>query len=196
MCVRNQTDYNLSMSFYTRSGDDGYTGLLGDERVPKYHIRPQVYGTLDEASAALGLARAICTSDEMQDVLRQVQRDLYHMMAEIAATPQAAHRFTVISESHVKQLESKIESFGERVETLKDFMLGGDTTASAALNLARTIVRRAERLLVKLFHDDKMDNPYLLPYLNRLSSLCFVLMLWEIKQAGIDQPTLAKTGDE
>jgi cob(I)alamin adenosyltransferase len=184
------------MSFYTRSGDDGYTGLLGDERVPKYHIRPQVYGTLDEASAALGLSRAICTSEEMQDVLRQVQRDLYHMMAEIAATPQAAHRFTVISETHVKRLESEIESFGERVETLKDFMLGGDTTASAALNLARTIVRRAERLVVKLFHEDKMDNPYLLPYLNRLSSLCFVLMLWEIKQAGIDQPTLAKTGDE
>jgi cob(I)alamin adenosyltransferase len=96
--------------FYTRKGDDGYTGLLGNERVPKYDDRPEALGVLDEASAALGLARAFCREERTTPILVTIQRDLYHLMAEIAATPQNATRFRLIDASRVKWLEAQVDA--------------------------------------------------------------------------------------
>ena len=178
--------------FYTRGGDDGYTGLLGDERVPKYHPIPETVGTLDEATAALGLARANCRAHQSADILIVVQRDLYNLMAEIAATIENATRFRVIDSERVNWLEGQIDTLSAQIEIPEDFILPGDSPAGAALALARTIVRRAERHVARLVHENGVENQELLRYLNRLSSLCFVLELHENQAWGKEEPTLAK----
>ncbi len=185
--------------YFGGTGDDGYTGLLGDRRVPKSDPRPEAYGAMDEASAALGLARAQATSEDVQSVLIEAQRDLYHIMSEVAAEPEIAERFRVVDRERVDWLEAQIERFGAEVEMPKEFVLGGDTGSSAALDYARTVVRRAERAVVRLElgaraeqRPTEFENPHLIAYLNRLSSLCFVLALWEIQHRGDASPTLAK----
>ncbi len=188
--------------YYGGTGDDGYTGLLGDRRIPKSDLRPEAYGALDEASAALGLARSVTTSEDLQNVLIEAQRDLYHIMSEVAAEPEVAARFRVVDRARVDWLEAQIEAFGAEVEMPKEFVLGGDTGPAAALDFARTVVRRAERAAVRLelavrAEDSnksrtEFENPHLFAYLNRLSSLCFVLTLWEVQHRGGGSPTLAK----
>ncbi len=173
-------------------GDDGFTNLLGDERVAKHHLRPSSYGTVDESSAALGLARSFALSNDTKDVIRAVQKDLYHMMAELAATKKAASRFREIDEERMDWLERAIAGFEQRIEIQKDFVLVGDSPAATALDLARAIVRRAERSVAKLTHENEIDNLYVLAYLNRLSHLCFVLMLWEDHLAGNEKPQRTK----
>lgn len=179
-------------SFYTRSGDDGYTGLLGEGRVPKYHPRPEANGVLDEATAALGLARALSQEAGSQAILVEVQRNLYHVMAEVAANRENAARFRVISSEHVVRLEQTIDALSEQVNIPKEFILPGDSPAGAAFALARTVIRRAERHLVRLMHAGELENEELVRYVNRLSSLCFVLELIENQHYGHDNPTLAK----
>jgi cob(I)alamin adenosyltransferase len=179
--------------FYTRTGDDGYTGLLGEGRVPKYDPRPETVGTIDEATAALGVARAACQAHQSAQMIMTAQRDLYHVMAEISATPENADRFRVIDPERVAWLEEQMASISTLVEMPKEFILPGDSSAGAALSLARTIVRRAERQVAKLLHAQVIDNPYLLQYLNRLSSMCFVLELLENQTSGHPTPTLAKS---
>jgi cob(I)alamin adenosyltransferase len=179
-------------NLYTRSGDDGFTGLLGEGRVPKYHPRLEAVGSIDEASAALGVARAACRVDLSKESLLTVQRDLYGLMAEIAATPENASRFRSINAERVAWLDSKTDAASALVETPNEFIIPGDCPAGAALDLARTIVRRAERQTAYLYHEHEVDNEAMLRYLNRLSSLCFVLELVENQAAGIGAPTLAK----
>ncbi len=179
------------MTFYTAKGDDGTTGLLGEGRVPKYHVRMEAIGALDEASAALGLARAQCSAVKIAPILLETQRDLYKLMAEVAATPENAQRFHFIDETRVGWLEKQTDELSAVVEIPTEFILPGDTLGGAALSLARAIVRRAERCVVSLFDEDEVINPDLQRYLNRLSSLCFVLELLENQDAG-KQTTLAK----
>jgi cob(I)alamin adenosyltransferase len=179
-------------SFYTRSGDDGYTGLLGEGRLPKSHPRTEAVGTVDEASAALGIARATCKSPEIINLIIAIQRDLYGLMAELSATPENVARFRLIDAERIAWLEDQSDQISNNVEIPKEFILPGDSPAGAALALARTIVRRAERRVVQLFHEGEVENVYLLQYLNRLSSLCFVLELVENKIAGRENPSLAK----
>lgn len=179
-------------NFYTRTGDDGYTGLLGDERVPKYHPRTEAVGALDEASAALGMARAASRDARSQPLLLAVQRDLYGVMAEVSATQEAAARFRTINTDKVEWLEMQTDAISRKVEMPNEFIVPGDSTAGAALALARTIVRRAERQVAYLMHTHEIENEDLLRYLNRLSSLCFVLELLENQASGKASPTLAK----
>jgi cob(I)alamin adenosyltransferase len=178
--------------FYTGTGDDGYTGLLGPGRIPKNHPRTEAIGALDEASAALGVARASCSDDPSSQLVIAVQRDLYHIMAEIAATPENSERFRRINKDRVQWLESSTDALSQAVKMPVEFIVPGDSAAGAAFALARTIVRRAERRLADLWHAGELENEYLLPYLNRLSSLCFVLELQENQQSGSSSPTLAK----
>lgn len=178
--------------FYSRTGDDGFTGLLGNERVPKYHPRPEAVGTIDEATAALGMGRAAARHPATAPLLLAVQRDLYHVMAEISALPEHASRFRVIDEERITWLEAQIDELGATVSLPGEFILPGDSPAGAALSLGRTVVRRAERLVASLYHSGEIENLNLLRYLNRLSSLCFVLELLENKAAGQAEPTLAK----
>ena len=178
--------------FYTRTGDDGFTGLLGEGRVPKYHPRLEAVGTVDEATAALGIARASCQASSTEPLLLAVQRDLYNIMAEISATHDTAAHFRVIDGQRVAWLEEQTDTLSAGIEIPNDFILPGDSPAGAAIDLARTIVRRAERQVTQLLHSGDIDNPELLRYLNRLSSLCFVLELFENQAWGKSTPTLAK----
>ena len=177
---------------YTKKGDDGYTGLLKEGRVPKNHPIPEALGALDEASAALGMARAACQADLSAEVILTVQRDLYAIMTEIAAAPEQAEHFRKVNGDRVSWLEAQIDLVGERVNLPKEFIVPGDSQAGAALALARTIVRRAERHVAGLVIAEVIENVELLRYLNRLSSLCFMLELLENKISGKPAPTLAR----
>ncbi len=179
------------MRFYTTTGDDGTTGLLGEGRVTKYHARIEAVGTLDESTAALGLARAQCLDPRSSPIILETQRDLYKLMAEVAATPENAEKFRSIDAARVTWLEEQTDAISEIVEMPKEFILPGDSLAGAALSLARAVIRRAERRVVELHDEQEVSNPDLQRYLNRLSSLCFVLELLENKAAG-HQTTLAK----
>jgi cob(I)alamin adenosyltransferase len=179
------------MSFYTSKGDDGTTNLLGEGRVAKYHARIEAVGTLDESTAALGLARAQCLDPRSSPILLETQRDLYKLMAEVAATPENAEKFRLINEARITWLEQQTDALSQLVEMPREFILPGDSLAGAALSVARAIIRRAERRVVELFDLNELTNPDLQRYLNRLSSLCFVLELLENKAAG-HTTTLAK----
>jgi cob(I)alamin adenosyltransferase len=179
--------------FFTRTGDNGYTGLLGEGRVPKYDPRMEAVGTIDEASSALGLARAVCQAETSRETLLAVQRDLYNLMAEVAATPENAARFHTIDATRVNWLETQVSTISETVAIPNEFIVPGDSLPGAALDMARTIVRRAERQVVYLIHHEELENDALIHYLNRLSSLCFVLELLENQLAGKSSPTFAKT---
>jgi len=179
------------MPFYTRTGDDGTTGLLGKNRVSKHHPRIEALGALDEASAALGLARAACQAPSTPVILQQAQRDLYKLMSEVAATPEHAEKFQGIDDTRVAWIEAQIDELNQSVKVPEAFILPGDTPSGAALSLARAVVRRAERRVAKLFAAQGLSNQALMRYLNRLSSLCFVLELAENQAAGRDT-SLAK----
>jgi cob(I)alamin adenosyltransferase len=179
------------MAFYTRRGDDGYTGLLGEGRVPKYHPKPEALGAVDEATSALGLARATCTAPQIGPLILEVQRDLYLLMAELAATSDQSEKFRTIDDDRVAWLEAQIDTLSQSVTLPHEFIIPGDSTGSAALDLARTTTRRAERRLAELFHLKEISNANLLNYLNRLSSLCFLLELLENVHTG-HISTLAK----
>ncbi|HVN54132.1 MAG TPA: cob(I)yrinic acid a,c-diamide adenosyltransferase [Anaerolineaceae bacterium] len=180
--------------YYTGRGDDGYTGILGPERLPKHHLRLETVGSLDEANAALGLARAQADTLEVKELLVAIQRKLYEIMAETAALPENGAHFRGIFPEQVAWLEKQIEMVGEKVQVPEDFIVPGDTPAGAALDVARTTVRRAERRMSELVHRGEVNNPAFLPFLNRLSSLLFLLELFEIQAAGASPPTLARTG--
>ena len=177
--------------FYSRTGDDGSTGVLGEGRLPKYHPRIEALGALDEASAAMGLARALCQASLTKAILLDVQRDLYALMAEVAATPENAKRFQTLGLGRVQWLESQADAISATVSLPAEFILPGDSLSGAALSLSRTIVRRAERRVAELLDTGEIKNPILSQYLNRLSSLCFALELLENQSAG-HETTLAK----
>lgn len=178
--------------FYTRRGDDGYTDLLGGPRVPKYDLRPEALGTLDEASAALGLARATAQQKETQQAILHVQRDLYLLMADIATIEGRQAGKPRLSTEHVAGLEQIIADLDPKVSIPKQFVAPGDTVAGATIDVARTIVRRAERVLARLAHEDNLPSNDGLTYLNRLSSLLFGLARYEDTATG-QSSTLVKT---
>jgi len=171
-------------SIYTKTGDQGNTGLLGEGRVPKFDLRIETLGALDEATAALGLARASANAPEISPMIVEIQRDLYKLMAEVGATPENASKFRFIDESRVKWIETQTDTISAEIEVPREFILPGEVPSSAAMSLARTIIRRAERRVVELYHSGGLENLSLLAYLNRLSSLCFALELLENHQAG------------
>ena len=175
----------------THAGDAGITGLLGEGRLPKYHPRVEALGALDEASAALGLARALCKAPKTGPILLDVQRDLYTIMAEVAATPENAQRFQTLDLPRIQWLESQADAITALAPVPAGFILPGDSLPGAALALARTVVRRAERRVAELLDTGEIENRVLLQYLNRLSSLCFALELFENTHAG-KPTTLAK----
>lgn len=183
----------MTTQLYTRTGDDGFTGLLGEGRVAKYMPQPEAYGTVDEANAAIGVARASAQSQRTRALLLTAQRDLYRMMAELASTQQTASQFRSIDAARVRWVEQQTDELTTLIQLPKEFVVPGDSLPGAHLDLARTVVRRAERLVVHLVHDGLVESIELVRYLNRLSSLLFVLSLYENALAGVSSVTLAKT---
>ena len=172
-------------SIYTKKGDDGDTGLLGEGRFSKASLRIDVLGNLDEASAALAVARSAIDDTKINLVLSRIQKDLYNMMAEVGTTPENAHTFRRIDKACVDWLEQQIEQNLEITGAPTEFIIPGEVSSSAYLSLARTIVRRAERRLVELHTHEPFENPHLITYINRLSSLCFSLELLENHRKGV-----------
>jgi cob(I)alamin adenosyltransferase len=171
----------------TRTGDGGYTGLIGRERVPKWDPRPDTYGTVDEATSALGLARALATQPRVKEIVLRLQRELYTLMAELATSPeeQGKHPRMVMTADHVAGLELLAEELKREVAIGHTFIVPGETVAGAALDVARTVVRRAERLAAKLLHDGMIANGEVLRYLNRLSDVLFILARYEEADEGV-----------
>ncbi len=183
----------MKSQLYTRAGDDGFTSLLGEGRVAKYMPQPDACGTVDEANAAIGVARAAARSPRTRQTLLEAQRHLYQLMTELAATPQTAARFRAIDAGCVRWLEEQADAVTREIVLPREFIVPGDSLAGAYLDLARAIARRAERAVARLLHEELIENAELLRYLNRLSSLLFALELYESALAGVSSVTLAKS---
>jgi cob(I)alamin adenosyltransferase len=141
----------------------------------------------------LGLARATVGAARSREILLTVQRRLYQMMTELAATPDAATRFRQTTPDDVAQLENQIDELGNDVELPNEFIIPGDTLAGAALDVSRAVTRRAERIVARLVHQGEFENVEVLRYLNRLSSLLFILARYEETVAGINKTTKARS---
>ena len=173
------------MQIYTRTGDDGTTGLFFGGRVRKDDPRPEAYGTVDEAQAAIGWARATAnaaataTSAELDDILVHIERDLWVLMAELATLPANEHKLVAgksrVTAEMVDAIEPLIDEATARFEMPHDFVIPGGTTVAAALDVARTIVRRAERAALVV----ATSESHAVPYLNRLSDLLWALARWQ-----------------
>ncbi|MFQ5860186.1 MAG: cob(I)yrinic acid a,c-diamide adenosyltransferase [Dehalococcoidia bacterium] len=168
---------------YTRTGDTGETQLLFGGRVPKTDPRCEAYGTVDEANAALGMARALSQDARVKELIKQVQRELFTVGSELATdrkhyTTFKAH-FQPVTPKMVDRLEGLMDELMAEVQLPPAFIIPGASPASAALDLARTLLRRAERRALELKGKDLLVNPEVLRYLNRLSDLVFVLARYE-----------------
>ena len=175
------------MKIYTRKGDDGTTGLLYGGRVPKDSPAPMACGDVDEAQAALGLARAtVGRGSEVDALLVGLERDLWVLMAEVATAPDRRERLvggqTLVTAAMVERLEPLIDDLTGRFDAPTEFVLPGQTPTAAALDMARTVVRRAERSALAVAAADS----HVVPYLNRLSDLLWTMARW---QEGESMPT-------
>lgn len=167
------------MSIVTKGGDRGETSLLYGGRIPKDDLHTQAYGALDEAIAMLGLARAHEKDVARAERLLALQRELFTVGAELATGPghhkDLAKHFPTVEEAMVKALDSEITDLEARIELPRAFIIPGGTPVAAMLDVARTVIRRAERHAVTLLREKQLDNPEVVRYLNRCSDLLFML---------------------
>ncbi len=174
------------MKVYTRKGDDGSTGLLYGTRVGKDSPGPSAYGEVDEAVSALGLARAETEAgSELNDLLVRLQRELFVAGAELATAPENRAKLTpgvsLVTAEMVAALEPIIDDVTARYDPPREFVLPGENRVAAALDLARCVVRRAERASVGAAHDGWLEpgTSHVVPYLNRLADLVYTLARWQ-----------------
>jgi cob(I)alamin adenosyltransferase len=184
------------MKIYTRTGDDGSTGLFGGDRVPKDDPRIAAYGTVDETNSLVGVARAHLSAADaeadapagrsrLDDVLGRLQENLFTVGADLATPLDSKPVVPRIEAAHVERLEADIDAFQNELPELKQFILPGGAPGGATLHTARTVCRRAERLTVRAEAEgDASINPHAAVYLNRLSDLLFVLARWANLRAG------------
>ena len=174
---------------YTRKGDDGKTALGSGKLVPKDAPRVSAYGTVDELNAVLGLAEAHGLSTTTAEAVRRIQNELFHLGADLSFPRDAQNGADVprIEPRHVEALEELIDTTSAAIGPLANFILPGGSVAAGYLHLARTVCRRAERLVVSLEQTDTVGEAAV-PYLNRLSDALFALARYENLQQGIDEP--------
>ncbi|MEJ7652687.1 MAG: cob(I)yrinic acid a,c-diamide adenosyltransferase [Chloroflexia bacterium] len=171
----------------TRRGDDGFTDLWGSGRVAKYAPRPELLGAIDEANSVLGLARATSAQPRVAAEVKAIQGDLYVMMSDIATPAENYERSShKITNAHVERLDALLEDLKGQTQVQRAFITPGDTAAGATLDVARTVIRRAERLAARLLHDGVIPNPEVLRYLNRASDVVFVLGRFEEERSHTD----------
>ena len=175
------------VKIYTRTGDDGTTGLLGPGRVPKSSPRVEAYGGVDELNAALGAARALDREEWLAEELGTLQARLFSVGAELAAAEAAMlERLERIGEADIEALERWIDRLDAGLPALRNFILPGGSELAAQLHLARAVCRRAERRLVALGQQEVVE-PRLVRFLNRLGDLLFVMARWVNQRAGIQE---------
>lgn len=170
------------MKIYTRTGDLGQTSLFGGARVAKNDTRIEAYGTVDELSSFLGVARASGVPAEVDAVLEQVQRDLFDVGAHLASP--GTSRFVGVDPQRIAELESAIDAMERELVPLTNFILPGGTLAAAQLHVARTVCRRAERCVVGL-QDESAATKSTIAYLNRLSDYLFVAARFANRRADV-----------
>lgn len=183
------TQRRRKLTELTGSGDDGTTGLLGGGRARKDEARIEAYGTVDEASSAIGLAKALTGDARVRDLCEELQRGLYKLGAELATNPARAGSFGVVGAAELSRLDEIANELEAQAPMPAEFILPGATPASGALDLARAVVRRAERRLLPFAE----PHPGAVVYLNRLSLVLFILGRYEEVRAGVATKT-AKRG--
>ena len=175
------------MKIYTKTGDQGDTGLFGGGRVRKDAPRIEAYGTVDELNALLGVARAAELPPDVDATLHEIQGELFAIGAELATTDPGDHGTQLTGATEIERLEAAIDSYEAGLPPLTHFILPGGTPGAAQLHFARTVCRRAERCLVSLMDGDETISTYVLIYLNRLSDLLFVLARAVSHKAGAEE---------
>ena len=196
------------MKIYTKTGDDGTTGLFGGSRLPKSHLRIDAYGTVDELNAFVGLACVTCGEEaarapqlgRLLDILRRVQHELFNLGSQLSTLPKDLHpKQARITPAEIEQLEREIDAMNENLPPLRSFVLPGGTRLNAELHAARTICRRAERLTVALARTEDTP-PDAVRYLNRLSDALFVWSRWASHVLGVPEvlwePNRAASGQK
>ncbi len=167
-------------SITTKTGDHGTTGLLDSSRVLKYDARPEAYGTIDEANAFIGLARAKSDLPAVRKLLLAAQNQLYLINAELACPPEhLALLKRKVEPQDLEVLETESADIEKQLDLPRKFVLYGETETSAILDVARAVIRRAERRVVELNDRERIANENILPYLNRLSDALFLLARYE-----------------
>ncbi len=178
---------------YTRFGDRGETSLLYGGRVSKNDPHTEAYGITDEAVSVMGLARSLSDDPRVRDILRDAQRDLFMIAAELATEPDKyelfQQHFAPVTPAMVENLEQIIDSLEEEFQMPTVFVLPGGTPASSALDMSRTVIRTAERRVVSLAEADRLANPLIIEYLNRLGDLLFVLARYQDRELPIERAT-------
>jgi cob(I)alamin adenosyltransferase len=178
---------------YTKFGDKGETSLLYGGRVSKNNPHTEAYGITDEAVSAMGLGRSLSDDQRVKDILRDLQRELFTIAAELATEPDKyelfKQHFKPVTQEMVDHLEKTIDSLEEEFEMPKVFVLPGGSPASSAIDMARTIIRTAERRVVALAEAGKLTNELILNYMNRLGDLLFVLARYQDRELPIERAT-------
>lgn len=172
------------MKIYTKTGDTGETSLFGGQRVSKTNARIEACGQVDELNSTLGLARSFGLKEEIETLLHRIQNELFVLGADLATPPSRKTKIERINSGHTIFLENQIDGFQAQLEPLQFFILPGGTSGAAAIHLARTVCRRAERACIRCAETEAISNDIVI-YLNRFSDLLFVLTRFENKHAGI-----------
>jgi cob(I)alamin adenosyltransferase len=172
---------------YSRTGDKGETSLFSGERVPKHSLRIEAYGTVDELSSWMGYARSLTEEKEVDEILGKVQRDLFVVGADLATRiKKGKQRKVEVNDTMIKSLEEDIDRLDAELPALSTFIVPSGTKAATTLQIARTVARRAERRTVALARKEEV-NPHVVTYLNRLSSLLYVLARVVNKRSGVQE---------
>lgn len=171
---------------YTRSGDDGSTSLGGGQRVPKDSSRIEAYGTVDELNSQIGVALSLELNETVASALRSIQNDLFHLGSDLCVLEEDKGKRPVprIEARHVEALEKLMDRLSEELPTLENFVLPGGSHGAAALHVARTVCRRAERRLVALGRVEAIGE-FTVRYVNRLSDALFVMARYENRRRGV-----------
>ena len=175
-----------AFSVTTKTGDEGETGLLDHTRVHKHDPRPEAYGAIDEANAFIGLARAKSDLQPVKEILLEAQNHLYVVNAELACRPESQHLLkTRLTAEQLRRIEERCEEIETKLKLPPRFVLYGQSEVSAELDVARAVLRRAERRIVELSRSAGLSNPLILAYVNRLSDLLFLLARYYESEHGI-----------
>lgn len=174
------------MSIATKRGDSGQTSLPGGVRVPKNNLRVECYGTIDELISTIGFARSITHDSTIQDLAKSIQRELFRVGSAIGTHPDSRKPAPDITEQMAESLTRSVHAMEAEPGILNDWSIPGELPESAALDVARTVCRRAERLAVALHDAGDISNPHILAYLNRLSDVLWLMGRVLEKHAGVD----------
>lgn len=178
------------MKIYTKTGDEGDTGLFFGGRVSKNDIRCIAYGAIDETVSALGLSRALCNTVKIKQMLFDIQNELFTVGAELATLrenyQQMSHSYKIVDQNMVMRIEQLIDVFDAEMELPPNFILPGTSSGSSAIDLARSVLRRSERAIVDLKSQGMLNNSQVLKYVNRLSDLLFMMARYEDKDISFE----------